>query len=72
VFCGDLIEESADPSIGSGSDVQAWPVTLDRLLETGRDHALYVPGHGAIVDAGLVRRQQRWLANRVTKSEPRL
>lgn len=64
VFCGDLVEESNDPSVDTGSDTAAWPVTLDRLLETGGEHALYVPGHGATVDAGFVRRQQRWLTLR--------
>ena len=28
VFCGDLVEESADPSIDSDSDLSAWPATL--------------------------------------------
>lgn len=72
VFCGDLVEESDDPSIDGGSDTAAWPGTLERLLEAGGQHAVYIPGHGATVDAGFVRRQQRWLANRVTKSDPRL
>ena len=62
VFCGDLVEESDDPAIDTDSDAAAWPATLDRLLETGGEDAIYVPGHGARVDAGFVRRQQRWLA----------
>lgn len=64
VFCGDLVEESNDPYIDIESDTGAWPATLDRLLETGGDGALYVPGHGATVDAGFVRRQQQWLMQR--------
>jgi len=68
VFCGDLVEESADPAVDSDSDVAAWPATLDRMLDTGGDAGLYVPGHGATVDAAFVRRQQRWLAGRVTNS----
>ena len=72
VFCGDLVEESGDPYIDIDSDVAAWPATIDRLLETGGDGALYVPGHGATVDADFVRRQQRWLARRVTKSNRQL
>ena len=64
VFCGDLIEESADPAIDEGSDVTAWPQTLDRVLAMGGEDARYVPGHGAVVDAEFVRRQRDWLADR--------
>src|SRR5262249_9056415 len=35
VFTGDLVEESADPSVDDDSDVAAWPRTLDRLLTIG-------------------------------------
>lgn len=65
VFCGDLVEQSADPAIGEESDVAAWPATLDRILEIGGDGALYVPGHGAVVDAAFVRAQQAWLTSRL-------
>ncbi len=65
VFCGDLIEESGDPAIDADSDLAAWPATLDHLLESGGERAAYVPGHGAVVDAGFVRRQRQWLADRV-------
>lgn len=61
VFTGDLVEESADPFIDADSDVVAWPTTLDRLLELGGPTAVYVPGHGKVVDAEFVRRQQAWL-----------
>ena len=64
VFCGDLVEESDDPAIDEGSDVAAWPRTLDRVLALGGDDARYVPGHGAVVDAEFLRRQRDWLANR--------
>lgn len=64
VFCGDLIEESADPAIDAGSDVAAWPRTLDRVLALGGRDAVYVPGHGAVVDADFVLRQRDWLAAR--------
>ena len=64
VFCGDLVEESADPAVDDGSDLAAWPATLDRLLNLGGEDAIYVPGHGAVVDAGFVRRQRDWLAQR--------
>jgi len=61
VYCGDLIEESGDPAIDADSDVAAWPATLDRLLAVGGPDAIYVPGHGSIVDADFVRRQRDWL-----------
>ncbi|OBB84254.1 MBL fold metallo-hydrolase [Mycobacterium sp. 852002-30065_SCH5024008] len=64
VFTGDLVEESADPSIDADSDVAAWPATLERLLAVGGADAVYVPGHGRVVDAGFVRRQREWLARR--------
>jgi glyoxylase-like metal-dependent hydrolase (beta-lactamase superfamily II) len=61
VFTGDLIEESGDPAIDTDSDVDAWPDTLDRVLAVGGPDAVYVPGHGGVVDADFVRRQQDWL-----------
>lgn len=64
VFTGDLVEESADPAIDADSDVTAWPATLDRLLAAGGPEAIYVPGHGRVVDAEFVRRQRDWLARR--------
>jgi len=64
VFCGDLVEESADPAITAESDLAAWPQALDRLLELGGEDARYVPGHGAVVDAKFVRGQRDWLAAR--------
>jgi glyoxylase-like metal-dependent hydrolase (beta-lactamase superfamily II) len=64
VFTGDLVEESADPDIDADSDVAAWPATLDRVLEIGGPQAVYVPGHGKIVDAAFIRRQRDWLKKR--------
>lgn len=61
VFCGDLIEQSAGPAIGPDSDLASWPTTLDWLLALGGDDAIYVPGHGAFVDAAFVRAQRHWL-----------
>ena len=61
VFTGDLVEESADPAIDADSDIAAWPATLDRILAIGGPDALYVPGHGKVVDAGFIRRQRDWL-----------
>ena len=66
VFCGALVEESGDPCIDEHSDLAAWPATLHRVLAAGSDAAVYVPGHGAPVDADFVRRQAAWLAGRAT------
>lgn len=63
VFCGDLVEESGDPVVDLDSDLAQWPATLDRLLHAGGPDAVYVPGHGAIVDYAFIRRQQVWLRN---------
>jgi len=65
VFCGDLIEESGDPVVDEDSDPAAWPGTLGRILSVGGPDAAFVPGHGAVVDAGFVERQRRWLTSRL-------
>ncbi|MDO0915039.1 MBL fold metallo-hydrolase [Streptomyces sp. DT2A-34] len=64
VFCGDLVEESGEPQAGPDAVPSHWPAALDRLLDLGGEDALYVPGHGAVVDAGFVRRQRDALAAR--------
>lgn len=64
VFCGDLVEQSADPTIGPDAHPAAWPAALDRVLELGGEDTVYVPGHGAVVDAAFVRAQRDWLAAR--------
>ncbi|MFJ9709801.1 MBL fold metallo-hydrolase [Streptomyces sp. NPDC101234] len=64
VFCGDLVEESGDPQAGPDAVPSRWPAALDRLLSLGGDRALYVPGHGAVVDAAFVRAQRDTLAAR--------
>jgi glyoxylase-like metal-dependent hydrolase (beta-lactamase superfamily II) len=69
VFTGDLVEESADPAIDADSDAAAWPATLDRVLAIGGPTAIYVPGHGKIVDAQFIRGQRDWLRRRAC-SEP--
>ena len=61
VFCGDLVEESADPAIDADSDVGAWPDTLDNVLRIGGPDARYVPGHGAVVEARFIENQRSWL-----------
>ncbi|MDT9700068.1 MBL fold metallo-hydrolase [Streptomyces sp. P17] len=64
VFCGDLVEESGEPQAGPDAVPSQWPAALDRLLSLGGEDALYVPGHGAVVDAAFVRRQRDALAAR--------
>ncbi|KUN05259.1 MBL fold metallo-hydrolase [Streptomyces yokosukanensis] len=64
VFCGDLVEESGEPQAGPDAVPTRWPAALDRLLALGGEDALYVPGHGAVVDAAFVRRQRDQLATR--------
>ncbi|WP_345036125.1 MBL fold metallo-hydrolase [Streptomyces sannanensis] len=64
VFCGDLVEESGEPQAGPDAVPSRWPDALDRLLALGGEEALYVPGHGAVVDAAFVRAQRDELARR--------
>ncbi|MES4887739.1 MBL fold metallo-hydrolase [Streptomyces sp. NPDC096012] len=64
VFCGDLVEESGEPQAGPDAVPSRWPDALDRLLSLGGEDALFVPGHGAVVDAAFVRRQRDDLATR--------
>ncbi|MEV0469360.1 MBL fold metallo-hydrolase [Streptomyces prunicolor] len=64
VFCGDLVEESGEPQAGPDAVPPRWPAALDRLLSLGGEDALYVPGHGAVVDAAFVRAQRDALATR--------
>ncbi|MDQ0796442.1 MBL fold metallo-hydrolase [Streptomyces sp. B1I3] len=64
VLCGDLVEESGEPQAGPDAVTTHWPAALDRLLELGGEDALYVPGHGAVVDAAFVRAQRDGLARR--------
>ncbi|MFB8088223.1 MBL fold metallo-hydrolase [Streptomyces sp. NPDC055992] len=64
VFCGDLVEESGEPQAGPDARPARWPAALDRLLALGGEDALYVPGHGAVVDAAFVRAQRDALAAR--------
>ncbi|MFD3522477.1 MBL fold metallo-hydrolase [Streptomyces sp. NPDC058653] len=64
VFCGDLVEESGEPQAGHDAIPSRWPAALDRLLALGGEDAVYVPGHGAAVDAAFVRAQRDALAAR--------
>ncbi|QNE77459.1 MBL fold metallo-hydrolase [Streptomyces finlayi] len=62
VFCGDLVEQSGEPQAGTDAIPSRWPAALDRLLALGGEDAVYVPGHGALVDATFVRTQRDQLA----------
>ncbi|MFJ9408118.1 MBL fold metallo-hydrolase [Streptomyces sp. NPDC101393] len=64
VFCGDLVEESGEPQAGRDAQPLRWPGALDRLLTLGGEDAVYVPGHGAAVNARFVREQRDALAAR--------
>ncbi|QNP72785.1 MBL fold metallo-hydrolase [Streptomyces roseirectus] len=64
VFCGDLVEESGEPQAGADAVPGRWAAALDALLALGGEDAVYVPGHGAVVDAGFVRRQRDALSER--------
>ncbi|MFM9441983.1 MBL fold metallo-hydrolase [Streptomyces acidiscabies] len=64
VFCGDLVEESGEPQAGPDAVPSRWPRALDALLALGGEDAVYVPGHGAVVDASFVRRQRDALSER--------
>ncbi|MFI6639782.1 MBL fold metallo-hydrolase [Streptomyces sp. NPDC050504] len=68
LFCGDLVEESGEPQAGDDAVGSRWPSVLDRLLELGGEDAVYVPGHGAVVDAAFVRHQRAELARRFAVS----
>jgi len=62
VFLGDLIEESADPSLGSDSWPLDWAATLDRHLSAVPPDAVVVPSHGVVVDTAFVARQRDEMA----------
>jgi glyoxylase-like metal-dependent hydrolase (beta-lactamase superfamily II) len=62
VFLGDLIEESADPSLGADSWPLEWPATLDAHLAGFDPTAVVVPSHGIPVDVEFVLMQRADLA----------
>lgn len=68
VYCGDLVEESGAPQAGADAVGARWPEALDRLLALGGENAVYVPGHGGVVDAAFVRAQRDELARRFQAS----
>lgn len=62
VFLGDLVEESADPSLRSDSWPLDWAPTLDAHLAGFPPDAVVVPSHGTPVDATFVARQRDEMA----------
>jgi glyoxylase-like metal-dependent hydrolase (beta-lactamase superfamily II) len=58
LLAGDLVEESAPPSLGPDCWPMEWPLTLDLLLDLVTPTTLVVPGHGAPVDRDFVARQR--------------
>lgn len=58
VLAGDLVEESAAPSLGEDSWPMEWPLTLDLVITLLTPSTVVVPGHGALVDRGFVERQR--------------
>jgi glyoxylase-like metal-dependent hydrolase (beta-lactamase superfamily II) len=62
VFLGDLVEESAPPSLGGDSWPLDWAATLDGHLAAVGPDVLVVPGHGRPVDLAFVGRQRDELA----------
>lgn len=59
---GDLVEESAPPVYGADSFPLDWPATLTAIVPAITENAIVVPGHGAVVDHGFVRRQLQDIA----------
>ncbi len=57
LLAGDLIEESAPPSIGEDSWPIDWPATLDLMLGLTTTSTVVVPGHGGVVDRRFVEQQ---------------
>jgi glyoxylase-like metal-dependent hydrolase (beta-lactamase superfamily II) len=54
LFTGDLVEEGSAPSFEDSFPLE-WPDSLAALLDLEPEQV--VPGHGAVVDAGFLRRQ---------------
>jgi glyoxylase-like metal-dependent hydrolase (beta-lactamase superfamily II) len=70
VLVGDLVEESADPSIGPDSHLAEWPATLEVVLRMITPTTVVVPGHGRPVDRAFVMEQHAWLARRAAEEQP--
>lgn len=50
VFVGDLLEQSAPPSMGPDCDLKQWPAALDGVLGTLKADSVLIPGHGEPMD----------------------
>jgi glyoxylase-like metal-dependent hydrolase (beta-lactamase superfamily II) len=61
VLAGDLVEESAQPSIGDDAWPMEWPLTLDIVLGLTTPATVVVPGHGLPVDREFVDAQRHEL-----------
>ncbi|GAB1821559.1 MBL fold metallo-hydrolase [Herbidospora sp. RD11066] len=66
VFAGDLVEQGAPPQFGD-SYPAAWPVALQKILET--EPQTIVPGHGNPVTPDFVEHQRTQIAEIVTLCE---
>jgi glyoxylase-like metal-dependent hydrolase (beta-lactamase superfamily II) len=62
VVTGDLVEESGPPDFSDAHPLE-WPATLAVLLQLSPPEALFVPGHGAVVDGAFVQAQHAALAD---------
>jgi glyoxylase-like metal-dependent hydrolase (beta-lactamase superfamily II) len=62
IFIGDLVEESAHPSLGEDSWPLEWPETLTSHLTWIGADTVVVPGHGRPVGESFVARQRDELA----------
>ncbi|WP_374970437.1 MBL fold metallo-hydrolase [Terrabacter sp. BE26] len=62
LFLGDLVEESAHPSLGDDSWPLQWADTLTSHLIAAGDPSVVVPGHGRPVDVAFVERQRDEMA----------
>ena len=58
---GDLVEESAPPSMNSDCWPMDWPLSLDTVLSLMTPSTVVVPGHGAPVDRDFVEQQRNEL-----------
>jgi glyoxylase-like metal-dependent hydrolase (beta-lactamase superfamily II) len=58
LLAGDLVEESAPPSMNFDSWPMDWPLALDTVLSLVTRGTVVVPGHGAPVDRDFVEQQR--------------
>lgn len=66
-FAGDLVEESAHPSVGPDSHLTEWPGTVDWTFSNLAASIRVVPGHGAVMsheEVGFQGAELHWLMRR--------